>query len=129
MDPPSFNFGTLDPNSETSQTLLLTVNSDINTEWSITLYATPLTHSDEATTFPAANYRYWFTFNYPGTEDPVYLSDKAIPTTSATVYTADSTEYTANPRVYGMGFKAIVSPVQKAGTYSSQINLTLVQNF
>lgn len=130
VDPPSFNFGALNPDSESApQTVTLTVNSAIDMEWSITLDAAPLTHSDGVTTFPAGNYRYWFVFNYPGAEVPPFNSDAAIPVSAATIYTASAGEYTITSGTYGIGFKAIANPVQKAGSYTSQINLTLVNNF
>ena len=130
VNPTSVNLGNMDPNTESvSPAIICSVSSDINMVWSLNLAATPLTHTDNTTTFLASKFRYWFTFDYPGTEVPAFTLDAPMPTSNTTIYTAGSGEFTPNPGTYGIQFKAVTDGTQKTGSYSAQIILTLLNAF
>lgn len=130
LEPASFDFGALNVNSESSpQTVQCTVRSDIAMEWTLQLNVSPLTHTDGVTTFPSDHFRYWFNSDYAGTEAPAFPSNAQVPNGPTTVYTAAASEHQIDPGVYAISFKAMVNPVQKAGSYSTQIGVILLNNF
>jgi len=121
---------TADPGTESSfEVIACEVRSNHGIEWTVTLQASPLTHTDGITEIAAENFRYAFTNDAPGTEVPAFTTDAEVPTSLTTIYTAAPSEYTVDFTGFGLGFRTIIPAIQKAGDYSTNLNITLADSF
>ena len=75
-------------------------------------------------------FQYFHTFDNPGgTEIPAAGIAVAVPTTETTVFTAGSSLFSAENTEFGLGFKVIIPATQKAGSYSTTLNIKLADAF
>ncbi|MGQ0644233.1 MAG: hypothetical protein ACT4O3_01935 [Elusimicrobiota bacterium] len=104
--------------------------------WYVKLSADPLTHSDGTTTIPnetdgaaiTSGFRYFHTFDNPdGNEIPATGSALFVPTSPSVVFEAGPAIHNANPTEFGLGFLAVIKGTQKAGTYTTTLNLLLTE--
>jgi hypothetical protein len=127
VSPGALTFPSVDVGQESAaQTINLQALSDDPMGWTLTLQANPLTNTDGFTQIPASNFSYWFTQSLPGTEVPPFPSAAAVPALSTTIYTGGASECASSACSFGLGFKIVADPVQKVGSYTTQVTLTLV---
>lgn len=103
------------------------VKSNHGLPWSILLQASPLVHADGVTRIPEEDFKYVFSrVSEGGGETPLSGSGSPVPTAPQTIFTGGADEPSAALK---LGVRLDVPPGQKAGDYSTTLNLTLADSF
>ncbi len=109
----------------------MVAKSNHGMQWAVILQANPLTHTDGVTTIPGADFQFFHNTS-PSTDGvlvPASGTSIPVPTTEVAVFTANPSLFTTQFTGLGLGFKVIVPPDQKTGTYSTTVNLRISDGF
>lgn len=123
-----FNFGARNAGDTFFDILGLNVVANKGAEWTLTLNAAALTHSDSVTTMPAGSFKYKIAG--PGGIG-TYVPDNDVtetnmPASATTIFTAGSGVFNTAGTDFNLVIVVNIPAAQKTGAYSSTLNISLV---
>lgn len=127
----SLNFGSLKTGVE-SAPVILNVEAKANhgMPWTVVLQANPITHVDGVTQIPAPNFTFFQTYDNPdAVETPVIGTSMPVPASELVVFEPAAALYNTQFTGFGLGFIIVTPPEQKAGDYTTVVNVRMVDGF
>jgi len=123
------DLGSANPGDTVSDSVGLDVSTNHDLVWTVSLDAFPLIHSDGVTAIPGSAFVYNITGDGTGTYNPAAGGDATIPVTPTTIYTSGASENTILSLLSSLGIRVNIPADQKTGSYTTTLNISLLDAF